>query len=184
MALPFFTVGHSTRPITEFLTLLAESEIGLVADVRRIPGSRSHPQYGAAALAAALAEARVDYVHLSALGGRRPRQRGVSPEINGYWENDSFHNYADYALGAEFQEGLATLRELGRKRRSAVMCAEALWWKCHRRIITDYLMAADETVFHILGAGNVEAAQMTPAARVAPDGTVTYSLWGATAERR
>ena len=175
MALPFFTVGHSTRPIEEFLALLAESEIRVVADVRRIPGSRAHPQYGGHALAASLAQAGVEYVHFPSLGGRRGRQ-DVPPEINAYWDNASFHNYADYALGAEFQAGLAALRELGHGRRCAVVCAEAVWWQCHRRIITDYLIAAGETVSHILGAGKVEPATMTPAARVAPTGTLTYPV--------
>src|SRR5437762_4626004 len=108
MSLPFFTIGHSTRPFAEFMALLALSDIRLVADVRRIPASRSHPQYGAQTLAGALAEAQVGHVHLPALGGRRGRERNVAPEMNAYWQNASFHNYADYALGEAFHAGLAT----------------------------------------------------------------------------
>ena len=176
MPLPFFTVGHSSRPLDEFLALLAESEIAVVADVRRLPGSRAHPHYDGWELAAALAEAAVDYVHLPALGGRRSRQRDVPPDKNAYWENTSFHNYADYALGGDFHAALIELRQLGRERRCAVMCAEAVWWKCHRRIITDYLIAGGETVFHILGPGKVEPAHITAAAHTAPDERLTYPM--------
>src|SRR3954470_8444340 len=120
MPLPFFTIGHSSRPLDEFLALLAESDIGVVVDVRRLPGSRAHPQYGGPALAAALANAAVDYVHLPALGGRRSKQRDVRPDKNAYWENASFHNYADYALGEDFRAALIELRRFGRERRCAV----------------------------------------------------------------
>jgi uncharacterized protein (DUF488 family) len=98
---------------------------------------------------------------------------------HGAWENDSFRNYADYALTPGFRTGLARLRELGAERRAAIMCAEAVWWRCHRRIIADYLLAAGEAVFHILGPHKIEAARMTPAARPAPGGGLVYPADGA-----
>jgi uncharacterized protein (DUF488 family) len=174
MTLPFFTIGHSTRPVAELIDLLRDSEIGVVADIRRFPGSRTNPQYGAGALAASLGEAGIDYVHLPVLGGRRSAQPGVPAETNAFWRERSFHNYADFALSDEFWSGLAALLDLGRDRRVALMCAEAVWWRCHRRIITDYLLAAGRQVFHILGKGHIEPAQMTPAARIDPDVRITY----------
>jgi hypothetical protein len=98
----------------------------------------------------------------------------VPPEVNAFWQYGSFHNFADYALGDEFRSGLATLRETGRRTRCAIMCAEAVWWRCHRRIIADYLIAGGETVFHILGPGRVDAARMTDAAEAGPAGALTY----------
>ena len=121
-----------------------------------------------------MAAAEVEYVHFPSLGGRRGRQGDVPQEINAAWKNPSFHNYADYALGGEFRAGLAALRTLGHERRCAVMCAEALWWQCHRRIIADYLIAAGEAVFHILAGNRVEPAHMTEGARPGPDGSLVY----------
>ena len=96
-------------------------------------------------------------------------------ELNAFWQNDSFHNYADYALGDDFRDGLSRLRQLGRARRCVIMCAETVWWRCHRRIITDYLLAAGERVFHILGADHVEEAHMTDVARLRADGRLVYA---------
>jgi uncharacterized protein (DUF488 family) len=98
----------------------------------------------------------------------------VPPQVNAFWTNDSFHNYADYAMSAEFRSGLARLREIGHVRRCAVMCAEAVWWRCHRRIIADYLIAAGESVLHILSIDNIKPATMTEAARPGPQGTLVY----------
>jgi len=174
MANPFFTIGHSTRPIEEFLALLAAAEVKLVVDVRTVPRSRTNPQFNRDALPASLASQGVGYQHFAALGGLRGKQAGVSPEVNAFWENASFHNYADYAMSEEFRFSLTKLRELGHKTRLSVMCAESLWWRCHRRIITDYLIAAGEEVFHILAPGHVEEAHLTPAARIEPDRILTY----------
>jgi uncharacterized protein (DUF488 family) len=174
MANPFFTIGHSTRPIEEFAALLAAAEVNLVVDVRTVPRSRANPQFNRDALPASLASQGVAYEHVAALGGLRGKQAGVSPEVNAFWDNASFHNYADYAMSEEFRLSLMKLRDLGHKTRLSVMCAESLWWRCHRRIITDYLLTAGEEVFHILGAGHVEEAHLTPAARVGPEGTLTY----------
>jgi uncharacterized protein (DUF488 family) len=174
MANPFFTIGHSTRPIEEFASLLEAAEVALVADVRTVPRSRFNPQFNRDALSASLAARGVAYEHLAALGGLRGTQRDVTPETNAFWDNASFHNYADYALGEDFHSGLRHLRELGRAAPAAVMCAESLWWRCHRRIIADYLIAAGEEVFHILGEGHIEPAHMTPAAQLGPRQTLTY----------
>jgi len=174
MVLPFFTIGHSTRAIGEFIELLAASEIGLVVDVRTVPRSRTNPQYNREALPVSLSRAQIAYEHIAELGGLRPRSRDIAPSVNGFWENQSFHNYADYAMSAGFQSGLARLRELGSVRHCVVMCAEAVWWRCHRRIITDYLLAAGEQVFHIFGPGKIVQAALTKSARPHSDGTLTY----------
>jgi len=171
---PFFTIGHSTRPIEAFVSMLAEAGVRLIVDVRTVPRSRFNPQYNRDVLPASLAARGVAYEHLAALGGLRGLQRDVSPETNAFWENASFHNYADYAMGKEFRSGLRTLRDLGKSARSSVMCAERLWWRCHRRIIADYLIAAGEEVFHILGEGHIERAHLTPAARPGPGEALTY----------
>jgi uncharacterized protein (DUF488 family) len=179
MALPFFTIGHSTRPVSEFVELLESQQIQLVVDVRTIPRSRANPQYNGDVLAEVLAQHQVGCERLAALGGLRGRKHDISPSVNAFWQNQSFHNYADYALTEEFRAGLAQLRVLGHERRSAIMCAEAVWWRCHRRIIADYLLAAGETVFHILGQDRIEPARLTGAARPAPDMSLTYPAEGA-----
>ena len=174
MALPFFTIGHSTRPIDEFVDLLSMAEVRLVVDVRTIPRSRTNPQYNSEALAKALSNSRIDYEHIAALGGLRGRKRDVPANVNAFWQNRSFHNYADYAMTDNFHSGLTRLRELGHATPCAIMCAEALWWRCHRRIIADYLITAGETVFHILGRNHVDQAHMTDRAEPGPAGTLTY----------
>ena len=174
MALPFFTIGHSTRSIAEFAELLRTAGVQLVADVRSVPRSRTNPQYNQDVLPAALSNFQIGYEHIAALGGLRGHPGVVSQPINAFWQNQSFHNYADYASSEAFRGGLSRLRELGHIKPCAIMCAEAVWWRCHRRIITDYLIAADETVFHILSRDHIEPARMTDAARAEPDGTVSY----------
>ena len=121
-----------------------------------------------------LSENQITYHHLAALGGLRGRQQDVPADANAFWQNQSFHNYADYAMSGDFHSGLTRLRELGQVAPCAIMCAEAVWWRCHRRIIADYLIAAGETVFHILGRNHIEQAEMTPAAKLEPDGTLIY----------
>jgi uncharacterized protein (DUF488 family) len=118
---------------------------------------------------------------MSVLGGRRGVVKSISPDVNGLWRNLSFHNYADYALSAEFSEGLQDLLERGREQRCTIMCSEAVWWRCHRRIVTDYLIASGETVFHIMGPGRLEPAQLTQGAVIRLDGKVVYP-WGLTGE--
>jgi uncharacterized protein (DUF488 family) len=175
MAIPFFTIGHGRRPLQDFVELLKVADATLVVDVRTVPRSRTNPQYNRDTFPGSLATFEIDYEHIAPLGGLRGRAREVPRELNAFWENDSFHNYADYALGDDFREGLSHLRELGHARRCAIMCAESVWWRCHRRIITDYLLAAGESVFHILGPGQVEEAHMTEAARPRADGRLVYA---------
>lgn len=171
---PFFTVGHSTRTLEEFVELLQRAEVTFVADVRTVPRSRTNSQFNRETLPLRLAEFDMQYEHLAALGGLRGRQPDVGPGVNAFWTNDSFHNYADYAMSKSFRDGLVHLQELGRTHRCAIMCAEAVWWRCHRRIISDYLIAAGDTVFHILGPKSIEPARMTEAAQMQPSGSLTY----------
>jgi uncharacterized protein (DUF488 family) len=174
MGHPFYTIGHGTRPLGAFVELLQSVEVTRVADVRTMPRSRTNPQYNQDALPKALAPFGIDYEHMAALGGLRGRNREVADDVNAFWQNESFHNYADYAMSDRFRAGLDHLRQVGRRQRCAIMCAETLWWRCHRRIITDYLLMAGETIFHILGVGHVEPAAMNAAARPRADGHLVY----------
>ncbi len=174
MSNAFYTIGHSTRPVDEFVALLGDSAIRCVVDVRTIPRSRTNPQYNRDVLPATLAQSGCAYVHIAELGGRRSRDVAADPADNAFWDNASFHNYADYARSAPFRAGLARLRDLGQRDRCAIMCAEAVWWRCHRRIIADYLIADGEAVMHILAPGKVTAGEITAAARSMPDTTLTY----------
>ena len=174
----FFTIGHSRRPIAEFVDLLLEMKIQLVVDVRTVPRSRSNPQFNRDALPITLSEFVIDYEHIAELGGLRARSTEVPPSSNDFWQNPSFHNYADYAMSEQFKSGLMRLREFGHAKRSAIMCAEAVWWRCHRRIIADYLLAAGDEVFHILGRTQIRRAYMTPVAILGPTGALTYPAEG------
>jgi uncharacterized protein (DUF488 family) len=175
MAHPFFTIGHSTRPIEEFIDLLRASQIQVLVDVRTVPRSRRNPQFNKDALPHSLGEAQIGYEHMAELGGLRGKQPVADPSPNTFWQNDSFRNYADYALTPPFRAGLESLRALGRERRCAIMCAEAVWWRCHRRIIADYLVSAGETVLHILGPNKVEPAKLSAEARPQADGSLIYA---------
>jgi uncharacterized protein (DUF488 family) len=172
MANPFYTIGHSTCSIPEFVDLLREANARLVVDVRTVPRSRTNPQFNRDALPDSLADYQIAYEHIAELGGLRGRQRLVEPSPNGYWENASFWNYADYALTDRFREGLDRLIDLGGRSVTVIMCAEAVWWRCHRRIIADYLLAAGHPVLHPLGHGKIESASLTPGAHPSPDGLV------------
>jgi uncharacterized protein (DUF488 family) len=176
---PYFTVGHSTRTVEELVALLREAGCDQIADVRTVPRSRTNPQFNADSLPDRLAEAGIGYRHLTRLGGLRGRRKGAPASPNGFWENASFRNYADYAMTPEFRDGLAELRALGDRRTCAIMCAEAVWWRCHRRIIADYLLAEGQPVRHILGPGHTAPATMTPGARVQGDGAIRYPPTGA-----
>jgi uncharacterized protein (DUF488 family) len=178
MALPFFTIGHSTRPIAEFVELLRVAGVLLVADVRTVPRSRTNPQFNRDVLPEALSKFQIGYEHIAALGGLRGHRSDIPQAVNAFWRNQSFHNYADYAGSQAFREGLQQLRELGRATPCAIMCAEAVWWRCHRRIIADYLMISGEAVFHILAPNRIERARLTEAAKVQPDGSLSYPRVG------
>ncbi|MBO1114762.1 DUF488 domain-containing protein [Bordetella petrii] len=174
MTLPFFTIGHSNRGLDAFAELLQEAGIELVADIRTVPRSRANPQFNQDILPAALAPLHVDYEHMAALGGLRGKSKEVSRDVNRFWENDSFHNYADYALSEAFRAGLDHLVDRGGRQRSVLMCSEAVWWRCHRRIVADYLLARGLAVFHIMGPGRIDPASLTPGAVVQADGTLAY----------
>ena len=126
-----------------------------------------------------MAAHRIGHRHLRRLGGLRGRRKDQGPSRNAFWENAGFRNHADHTATPEFREGMAELRELGRTHTCAVMCAEAVWWRCHRRIIADHLLAGGQPVFHIMGPGKIEPARMTPAAVQEPDGTLVYPGGGA-----
>ncbi|AUH64529.1 DUF488 domain-containing protein [Paracoccus zhejiangensis] len=174
MTAPFYTVGHSDRSLPDFLDLLASAGVGFVADIRKMPMSRANPQFNGGPLAGVLAEAGIGYEHVASLGGLRGRDRGVPFAVNALWRNRSFHNYADYALSPEFRDGLAHLLQLGAERRVTVMCSEAVWWRCHRRIVADYLIGDGQPVFHIMAPDRLEPAVMTPGAVVTPGAGITY----------
>jgi uncharacterized protein (DUF488 family) len=174
VTLPFFTIGHSNRSFAEFVYLLKGPQAQRVVDVRKMPMSRANPQFNKDTLSGALAAVQVAYEHIATLGGYRGKAPDLPSDVNGFWENKSFRNYADYALSEPFNEGLERLIEEGRRRRCAIMCSEAVWWRCHRRLIADNLIARGETVFHIMGNNRLEAARLTSGAVVRPDKTVVY----------
>ena len=174
MAVHFCTIGHSNRTVEEFAEILRSAKVALVVDVRSFPRSRSNPDYNAETLPERLAAYQIGYRHLPALGGRRKLQPEVPDEMNAVWRNRSFHNYADYALSPEFRSALEELVDLGRSRRLAMMCSEAVWWRCHRRIIADHLLLNGHEVVHLMGIGREEPATPTPGARRAPDGSIVY----------
>ena len=154
--------------------MLRGARVNFVADVRSFPRSRSNPAYNIDTLPNRLAERQIGYRHIPALGGRRGPQPGVGDAINAGWRNRSFHNYADYALSDEFAGALHELVDLGRTRHLAIMCAEAVWWRCHRRIIADHLMFAGHQVVHLMEPGQELAARPTPGARRTEEGLVVY----------
>ncbi|HUH36917.1 MAG TPA: DUF488 domain-containing protein [Spongiibacteraceae bacterium] len=174
MLLPFYTIGHSTRTIGEFVALLQSAEVTQVIDIRAIPKSRTNPQYNLETLPGHLAPFQINYRQIPELGGLRSKRSAVPQALNGFWENRSFHNYADYALSEPFRAGLEQLIALGRRGRCAMMCSEAVWWRCHRRIVADHLLARGETVFHLMGRDRITPAKLTDGARVSGDGTVSY----------
>jgi uncharacterized protein (DUF488 family) len=167
------TIGHSTRPLDELVAILREAGVSRLVDVRRIPRSRTNPQFNADALPAGLAGTGIDYHHLAALGGLRSRRSGDAPANTG-WRHPAFRAYADYAATPAFREGLAALEALAHERPAAVMCAEAVWWRCHRRLIADYLIARGWRVLHLMGQGRAEPASLTPGAVPQADGTIAY----------
>ncbi len=166
-----WTVGHSSHPFDAFVALLVAHDIAQVTDIRTVPKSRRHPHFHSDALARSLPERGVAYAHLPRLGGWRHAEAD-SP--NGAWRNLSFRGYADYAMGEEFARGLTELLELAAARPTAAMCSEALWWRCHRRLVADRLVAAGDSVLHISSGGRASAHELTPFATVQPDGQITY----------
>jgi len=170
--LTIWTIGHSTRSLGEFLKLLTDNAIKTLADVRRFPASRKHPHFNQDALRNTLPGVGIDYVPLQVLGGRR---RPRPDSHNTIWRNESFRGYADYMETEEYRAGIERLLELARRKRTAVMCAEAVWWRCHRSLIADYLKAAGVCVWHIINEANSEIHPYTSAACFR-DGKLSYSL--------
>ncbi|MBZ9810270.1 MULTISPECIES: DUF488 family protein [unclassified Mesorhizobium] len=174
MPYPFHTIGHSTRSIAEFVALLRGCAITLVVDIRTIRRSRTNPQFNGETLPDSLADFAIGYEHIAELGGLRGKAHDIPPTLNAFWLNQSFHNYADYALSAEFHGGLERLVSLGRQQRCAIMCSETLWWRCHRRIVADYLISRGESVFHLMSHDKVEPAKLTDGVEARLDGTLVY----------
>jgi uncharacterized protein (DUF488 family) len=166
-----WTIGHSNRPIDDFVELLRGASIELVADVRRFPASRAHPQFNAEALAVELNRHGIDYRHFVDMGGRRS-QRGAKL-VNTAWRVAAFNAFADHMQTAEFQASLNELIELAQARPTALMCAEALPWQCHRRLIADALTARGWSVLDIVGRGQIKPHVLPPFARVSGE-QVTY----------
>jgi uncharacterized protein (DUF488 family) len=169
-----YTIGHSTRPIGAFVDLLRAEGVDLLADVRRFPRSRRHPQFNIETLPAGLESAGINYRHFEALGGRRKSSLTDDASPNTGWEAAGFRSYADYAMTAPFRNALVALIDLAQTQLPAIMCAEALWWQCHRRIISDYLLVAGIDVVHILGACETKPAELTPGAEPQADGSIHY----------
>ena len=165
-----FTIGHSTRPIDEFIDLLRAQAITQLVDIRTVPRSRHNPQYEQDPLAVALADAGIAYFYLKALGGLRPK---IPDSTNTAWRNQSFRNYADHMQTAEFRHGLAELLDLSEKAPTAIMCTEAVPWRCHRSLVGDALLARDVPVFDIVNAGKPTPRRLTPFA-VVSGADVTY----------
>ena len=158
-----WTVGHSTRPADQFNQILKAHQIAALVDVRSFPGSRRYPQFNKGELEQSLATGGIQYHHSPALGGRRkpnPQSKNIA------WKNASFRAYADHLESEEFKKGIAELLKIARDRRTAVMCAEALWWRCHRSLIADYLKANGWEVVHIGDEVHTELHPYTSAARI------------------
>jgi uncharacterized protein (DUF488 family) len=170
-----FTIGHSTRLLVELIAWLLEAGVNLVVDVRSVPRSRTNPQFNMDVLPESLAVAGIGYHHLAALGGLRHRRKSAAPSPNTLWRNTSFRNYADYAETDAFRVGLDELRALNHDKCCVIMCAEGVWWRCHRRIIADYLLATGTPVAHIMGRGKIVPAKLTPGVRSSTGGVLVYS---------
>ena len=169
-----WTVGHSNRREEDFLDLLARYRIEALADVRRFPGSRRQPHFSGEALSKTLAQRGIEYLWLPKLGGRR---KPLPDSRNTAWRNDSFRGYADHLESAEFAQGLDELLALASTRRTAVMCSEALWWRCHRALISDVLLSSGIDVVHILDATHSSGHKYTSAARIV-NGRLVYTSAG------
>lgn len=166
-----YTIGHSNIALEKFLALLEQHEIRFLADIRRFPASRKHPHFNGPALKKSLEEKEIAYGHFEALGGRRPKKKGESE--NTAWTVQSFQNYADYMETPEFQAAARQLMKTAERERTAIMCAEALYFRCHRRLAADYLTFKGIEVLHIQSGGKLLTHELTPFARIR-NGRLTY----------
>jgi uncharacterized protein (DUF488 family) len=166
-----FTIGHSTHPLDRFLALLAQHGIEVLADIRRFPGSRKFPHFNQDNLASALPEVGIEYRWFEALGGRRKKTNGSSNNLG--LRNESFRNYADYMLTEEFREGVKQLLAVATGKPTAFMCSESVFWRCHRRLVADYLLVNGIAVQHIMPSGELRPHTLTEGASVEA-GALTY----------
>lgn len=169
-----FTIGHSTHEIEDFIVMLKNQKIELLVDVRSLPGSNHFPQFNKEALKVSLNQSGIEYLLLPELGGRRPKRKD---SINTAWRNASFRNYADYMGTEEFQTGVEKLMQLAMKQITCIMCAEAVWWRCHRSMIADYLKWKGWIVLHILSEKKVEEHPFTSPAKLC-EGQLCYTEEG------
>ena len=165
-----YTIGHSTHPIEVFISMLQSFSIELVADIRNFPGSRRYPQFNKDNLEQSLKQAGIDYIHMKELGGRR---KPLPNSINTNWRNDAFRGYADYMQTEEFNNAMKKLEDLASTQRTAYMCSEAVWWRCHRALVSDYLKVRGWKVMHIMNVGKAEEHPYTSAAKIV-DGELRY----------
>ncbi|MEH0147046.1 DUF488 domain-containing protein [Corynebacterium sp. Q4381] len=173
-----FTVGHSNLEFNEFAQMLEAAGVEAVVDVRKLTGSRKYPWFNDDALTQNLPDRGIAYSKIGGLAGRRNVSKTVPFEVNANWQNRSFHNYADHALGKEFADALAELREIAAQTPTAIMCSEAVWWRCHRRIIADHLLAHGDDVDHIMGlksdGASISKAKLSDGAVIGDDLLVRY----------
>jgi uncharacterized protein (DUF488 family) len=165
-----WTIGHSTRTFEEFIEMLRSFQIEMVADIRSYPGSRKFPQFNKESLQITLPENDIQYIHLKKLGGRR---KAISDSKNTTWRHLAFRAYADYMQTNDFKEGIKELEDIALKKRTAYMCSEAVWWRCHRSMVSDYLKAHDWKVMHIMAVGKEQEHPYTAPARI-ENGELTY----------
>lgn len=165
-----FTIGHSTRELEEFLDLLKQNKIEKLIDIRRFPGSRKYPQYNQDNLKKSLEKNDIIYEHALGLGGRRKPHEDSK---NTVWKNKSFQAYADYMETDEFAKAIAELKDEAKQITTVIMCSEAVWWRCHRSMISDYLKAQGWDVEHILSPTNIQEHPYTAPAKIV-DGKLTY----------
>ena len=166
-----WTIGHSTRSLNEFLELLDFFKIQVLADVRSFPGSKKFPHFNKEALKISMNQNSIEYIHIPELGGRR---KTVKDSKNTAWKNEAFRGYADYMATESFKKGIDKLIEIAGSKRTAYMCSEAVWWRCHRSMISDYLKVKGWEVFHIMGTNKIQSHPLTSPARVI-QGTLDYS---------
>ena len=161
-----WTIGHSNHSLDEFLDLLLQHEIKVLADIRRFPSSRTFPHFNQDNLSQSLTAVEIEYRWLEGLGGRRPKMTSESPSPNEGWRNKSFRNYADYMMTPAFRETFSVLAGIADKQRTAIMCSESVFWRCHRRLVSDYVIACGGSVQHIFPGGQAKPHSLTDAAVV------------------
>lgn len=166
-----YTIGHSTHSMDEFIAMLQSFKIEILADIRHFPGSRKFPQFNKERLSGLLVENGIHYVHFEGLGGRRKAQKDSR---NNLWRNESFRGYADYMETQQFEHAVGCLQAVALQQTTAYMCSEALWWRCHRSMVSDYLKAKGWKVYHIMAAGKAEEHPYTSPAQIIGDRVVYY----------